>query len=349
MGSREWCVATDLVIQWLEQLGEQLNNWLLKTIVPAHWAEWVQNWLVPDDWPTWVQMLAKSIKVVLASIVSLGASVTNTILDLIRCSWYYTLSVSQIKQPTAYFSVLVLSHIVKYVDGTRVGSQSYLGFTVGTHLSIPALTDWLRTTLHYLYPHEIPSLPEVREAWLKGYILDDQQVECLMKLNGANPKTWWTYFKAGQEQLTTPELIEYVRRKGGDAFQQATALRDLGWTTPAIADARVYLYDELPTISDHLLWLRKGIFIPGYVDRYGLDAGFTDFYSGQIKSDLHASGYTEYCAERDYEAHWIQPGPEQLREFVYRLRPGKDGVSKSFDVEDYKRLLVEQEYCAACP
>jgi hypothetical protein len=75
-----------------------------------------------------------------------------------------------------------------------------------------------------------------------------------------------------------------------------------------------------------------------------LDDGFDQFYTGQVKADLHAQGFTEYRAQQDYRAHWIQPSPQQLQEFVYRLRAGKKGVTTPFDVEDYKRILVEQEY-----
>jgi cell division septum initiation protein DivIVA len=60
--------------------------------------------------------------------------------------------------------------------------------------------------------------------------------------------------------------------------------------------------------------------------------------------DLTAQGMRPDVAAFHYAAHWIQPSPEQMKEFVYRLRPGAPGVDTPFTAVDFDRILAEQDY-----
>jgi hypothetical protein len=130
--------------------------------------------------------------------------------------------------------------------------------------------------------------------------------------------------------------------------------------------ARQELHWELPTIQDHLHWLSRNVDDRDYVQRFGLLDGFSteqfirgipgwanyqvvvdphgrDFWQ-TYGHDLTAQGVKPEVAAFHYAAHWIQPSPEQMREFVYRLRPGAPGMEIQFTPEDYERILTEQDY-----
>jgi hypothetical protein len=170
--------------------------------------------------------------------------------------------------------------------------------------------------------------------------------------------------------------------------QAQTDLRSSGWLTTQEVDNRYNLHDEVPTISDHLHWLARNVDDLRYVADYHLLDGFdspavvqgmlsqvTAAYQpiplernfwAEFGTELRAQGMRKIDAARHYAAHWLHGSPQQLREFVFRLRPDRpfseqDKVNKaylqslgyspeiidraqSFTADDFRRILAEQDY-----
>jgi hypothetical protein len=77
--------------------------------------------------------------------------------------------------------------------------------------------------------------------------------------------------RARREKLTPEESIEWDRRNDvpeeDDAGPAPAAWGCLTWPNAR----RLDLYDELPTIQDHLHWLQRNVFDDAYVNDYNLD------------------------------------------------------------------------------
>lgn len=365
IGSEDWCHDVAKLLDWLDTLGTQLADWVKQNVQPSTWSQKLSSLVAADSDSDFIKALQLDIKRVLQWIGGTAANVINTVSDMIRCAVYYTQVFTPVSKPGAYIALLFLRNVITWIRGSRVGTQTYGGFTIALSLTLPQLERQIDHLLHYLCPVEIPTYPEVVEAYIRGYV-SNEQLDCLLRLNGLDPGLYTPFIEARGEQLSVRDAIQFARRTGATDKHQRDLLRRAGVLDSSTANRLDTLYDELPSVQDHLNWLRKGIFIPGYVDKYQLDSGFQEFYSGDVKRDLHSQGYTEYRAKKEYEAHWIQPSPGELREFVYRLRADKvapdlarlipadgnipDDLANRlrdrgvFLVSDYERILVEQEY-----
>src|SRR5207253_600623 len=133
---------------------------------------------------------------------------------------------------------------------------------------------------------------------------------------------------------------QYVRRNGGGKDDERNALRALGFVDDRYAAAFQELYWELPSIGDHLEWLRKNVFDAHYVNDFNLLDGFDtddeinklpgvhDYKSIPVQKpnnfwakfggDLTALGMKKEYAALHYAAHWLNPSFTQLFEMTQR-------------------------------
>lgn len=306
-------------------------------------------------------------------------------------------------------AIAVVEWTWKTAKTVRLGTPDFAAFQfVGANLDI--WIDQLLDALHQAAsPTEVPSTGDAIEAFLNNRI-NETMFKCWMQLQDCHPDVWKPVLDSRREQLTTDEQIEWIRRKrlgryglsaaeaGITPDEQAQednwiksseeALRNVGWLYQADADMRESLYDELPTISDHLQWLARNIDDDEYVAKYNLLDGFApapviegmlgaaaplwqpvgtkrDFWA-KFGEELRAQGMRKIDAARHYAAHWLHAAPGQLREFAWRLRPGralKDWESEIaalliqptapgqpapskmvFTTQDFSNLLTEQDY-----
>lgn len=196
--------------------------------------------------------------------------------------------------------------------------------------------------INYLCPTKIPDAAQAIEAVLAGST-DPATAAFWVKADGYCPEPYSVVADSRREKLQTVELIQHRRRNGWQDQQIIDALGKQGWLRPDEAIARVELYDELPTISDHLHWLQRNVFDTQYVQDYQLMDGFEERFWAMFGSNLHSIGMKKEYAALHYAAHWINPAPGQLQEMVYRLRPDKPGVQNPFTLQDYGRILAEQD------
>jgi hypothetical protein len=180
------------------------------------------------------------------------------------------------------------------------------------------------------------------ECYLLG-TAPESQVRCWMLMRGASLDVWAPVLKARREKLTPEESIEWDRRNDIPEEETLDRLRNLGMLDVGERQARLDLYDELPTIQDHLHWLQRNVFDDAYVKDYNLMEGFDDRFWTKFGHDLRAQGMRKEYAGLHYAAHWIQPAPGQLAEMLQRLRPGRVPADVQFTEQDYLRLLAEQD------
>lgn len=343
IGSADWCNDTDRLLDWLENLGAKLGEWIAGNVNEQNWERFVDTIVPPIKESGIVNDIIYTINKLLTAAVKIAARGVRTLKDIVSCAMYYAKIITPIQKPNAYVALILIQNIIEWIRNSRIGSQDFLGFTVGTSLRLPQLEAYLDRLLQYLCCIELPSVPEIGEAYLVG-LMPHKQYECLLKLNGVDPRLYKPLLEARSERLTTEEAIEYGRRFGFSEDEISKLMRRAGWYDVEASKRRQRLYDELPTVQDHLHWMQKNVFNDEYAKLYKLDEGFDKRFWAKFGAQLFAQGYTEERARYEYMAHWIMPSPTQMREFVYRLRPGRDKGNVTFTVDDYKRILSEQDY-----
>lgn len=267
--------------------------------------------------------------------------------------------------PPALFGIYMLQAIVKSLENTRLGTDAGLWATIDLHVEFPALVELLDYIANYLCPMDVPGIPEAIECYLKNTI-SLPVARCWILLRGGAWDVWEPVLLARAERLSTDELIRQGHRQDWSEAVIDQRLKERGWQIDQERQWRQELFWEVPTIGDHLHWLSRNADNKDYVQKFGLLDGFStvafinsmpefsayqqvtdpqgrDFW-GAYGKDLSAQGMRPVNAAYHYIAHWIQPSPEQMREFVYRLRPGAPGKNVTFTPDDLGRILAEQDY-----
>ncbi len=254
-------------------------------------------------------------------------------------------------------------HLGSHTEQT-VGTQQHQSVGIDIKLELVPLIELIDRVIRYLCPMEIPGVGDAIEAYRKG-TMTTAVYECTMRMNGAEPAVFDSVLWSGRERLHDWEFIQWARRNDWTDTSISTALRDWGYLTQVESDQRVEMSYELPTISDHLHWLQRNVFDSEYVKDYNLLDGFdtdaniaaldpeyagyqTRYPTGRnfwaaFGHDLHALGMREQYAAYHYAAHWVNLSPGQLAEMVQRLRPGRVDPSVQFTIDDFLRLLAEQD------
>lgn len=244
--------------------------------------------------------------------------------------------------PAEYIALVVFRSLLELLHNTRLGCDLAVWATVDYSLSLGEIVEVVNYFINASCPSQIPGIGETLECIRQGTI-SDEQANCWLAARGASRDVWQAVLDSGRDKLHPKELIQYARRTGQTDDQAIEALRGQGWTRPMEATAFVYLYDELPTISDHLHWLQRNVFDDSYVEQYQLMDGFDTRFWPKFGGDLRALGMKEDYARLHYAAHWITMPIGQMQEMTFRLRPDKPGVQNQFTPEDFQRLLAEQD------
>lgn len=308
-----------------------------------------------------------------------------------------------------YGNIWIVRFVWLRLKNLRIGSPDFLAFQTAQDNISDFVEEMLCDLLKFVGQMKPPSAIEALECYLTGTI-DAQQYECWMRLNDHSPGVWRPVLESRREQLTTDEKIDFVRRASLGQYgtgplaalvtdseltvekkwhdTSVKSMRSLGWIRQTDADNRYSLYDELPTIADHLHWLARNVDDFEYLRDYHLLDGFDapgvvasvmssagepytpiplsrNFWK-EFGDELRAQGMRKIDAARHYAAHWLHPSPQQMHEFIYRLRPGRklsqwDNEVKSyfaaqqyppelierattFTPDDFRRIMSEQDY-----
>ena len=222
------------------------------------------------------------------------------------------------------------------------GVQMLVGLFSHFDLIPETVQQVLTYATNYSCPVELPGASEANECYLQG-IIDAPTWQYWTTANGLCPGPAQQVLLSRREKPTTEQLIQAGRRLQIPDEQIVSVLSQYGWLDQGEAALQTVLYDRLPEISDVLQFLTRNVYDTAYVADYQLLEGFDERFWSVAGNNLRAIGITEEVAALHYAAHWINPAPGELREFVYRLRPDKAGVTAPFTEDDYARLLVEMD------
>jgi hypothetical protein len=278
----------------------------------------------------------------LFSLINSSSKVWCELKTVVDC-WTKILARMQMCELEQYVPLAVVRMLLDGLQRVRIGWDVAVWVTFDISLTVDELVQIVDYLINMACPTEIPSIGDIIECQLKGTITTEQ-FQCWSRMRGTDPRVWRPVRDARREQLTAQEYIQWARRHGMDQTVQAGLLRKLGWTNEDEAAARVELYDELPTIADILHFLTRNVFDTDYVARYGLLDGFEERFWPAYGPVCEQIGLPKVWASQHYAAHWITAAPTQMREFVHRLRPDKPGVANPFTVDDFRRVMREQDY-----
>jgi hypothetical protein len=219
--------------------------------------------------------------------------------------------------------------------------------------SLPGMVpDYVKQTAtyqaNYLCPYLLPSAADANTLWNQG-ILTHEQWELLVRANGYCPQ-WQERIREALSPVPTIDQVVSLERRGGADRDTIKYYYDrLGVRNPADKDAFRTLSDFVPGPSDLVSFMTRDVFDPAVVDEEKLDSEFADKFQGNVEQWAAAQGMDAEQFKAYWRAHWRYPSPEQLAEFVHRLRPDdrdpddkyKDVV---FTVDDFKRLMKINDY-----
>jgi hypothetical protein len=241
-----------------------------------------------------------------------------------------------------YLALIALRTTLHSLEKLELGTDALVWAVNAFRISFGEAVKIVDYLIALTCPVEIPGAPEAMEAFLHGTI-GRGQYECWLLCHGHDPKVWEPVLRSRRDRLTPREAIEYGFRNGWTQEQIQGRLNQLGFIDPQDQAERLAMHFHLPTIGDQLHFLQRNVFMKDYVKQYRLDEGFLERYWSEFGTQLLAVGVPQETARLHYAAHWINPAPTEMREFVYRLRPDKPGVQNPFTLDDYQRLLVEQD------
>lgn len=164
----------------------------------------------------------------------------------------------------------------EFSRGEKYGSD-YVG-----KLSIaPVLMPSLKASDYLIAAETKVQIPTVKDA-IEFYIQDtitSEELICLGTFHGERVEYIEKAAYCAREKLTGRQAIEYIRRTTVDSQQWDklchAILRILGWTDEKEREAFITLYDEIPSIERHLIYLRKTVDLWSYVAENGLSVGFS--------------------------------------------------------------------------
>jgi hypothetical protein len=270
---------------------------------------------------------------------------TSGVFDRVRCLIGSAISTVRVLAPCAsadYLALVAVRTVLHSLEKLELGTDALVWAVNAFRISFEEVVRIVDYLVALTCPVEIPGVPEALEAYLHGQI-ERSQYECWLLCRGCDPAVWEPVLKSRRDRLTPQEAIEYGFRNGWTQEMIQERLRELGFIDRADQLERVAMHFHLPTIGDQLHFLQRNVFDTHYTEQYRLDEGFLERYWTAFGTQLTAIGVPQETARLHYMAHWVNPAPTELREFVFRLRPDKPGVQNPFNVEDYQRLLVEQD------
>lgn len=208
------------------------------------------------------------------------------------------------------------------------------------------LLDMIDKVLIWACPREIPKIPEAIEAYLKDQI-DDKQLACLIEANGGIYEEYEWVVQARREQLNSDEIIQLWRRQEIDDAALEQRLRAVGFLKLTEMDDKKKLSQEIPPVTDLIRFMTRNIYNKDVLSRFDLDAeadksGLEP--GGQLDKWLKANGLTKDAVTAYWRAHWQVPSPGTMGELVQRNRPGRVPKDIEVTVEDFDRVLRENDW-----
>jgi len=364
-GSAQFCAYLTALDSTALLFVDQIRNWVKDNITAA------QLYYFLADLPTFgpgtagtgyiVDLLVK----VLKEVIDTSYPVLNKLICLFRAALDVLASTKLFCGSNAIAVLWLLKQLMGLLSDFELGWDIAIWAVDYAHIDWDPFRKFLDMLIAWALPIEVPGVAEAIEAWMFGYI-DQSLRDCVFQLNGLCPSMYEKYAMARSERLTGDEALRFAHRFNLSDQETDDYLKNHGWRDDNERQAKQQLFWELPTIQDHLHWLSRNVDDIDYVEHFGLLDGFapdefihnlpgfegyatvTDIgrrnFWGAFGNDLLAQGMKPVYAAYHYAAHWIQPSPEQMKEFIYRLRPDPALDERGFTIDDFRRILREQDY-----
>ena len=265
----------------------------------------------------------------------------NQMKGVVAC-WYGALKAANTCHITEVMALCLVRAAIEGLQRMRIGWDIGLWATVDLTMHIDPLVKVLDYLIADSCPAEIPSAGEAMEAYIHGRITEDL-AKCWLSLRGCSWEVWHPIIVTRMRQITEEEYIQYGRRIGAEDTEIQDGLRHWGLLTEASRKAKMFVYDQLPSVSEVLQFLQRNVFDSQYVADYGLLEGYSERFYPRYGTGLRALGVTDQTMRDHYAAHWVMPSIGQLSEMMQRLRPGRVPIGIEFTPNDFNRLLAEQD------
>lgn len=149
--------------------------------------------------------------------------------------------------------------------------------------------------------------------------------------------------QTAKSKLIATELSIARRRRLISPDRYAMGMRELGYIDETVPETIFKLSEQVPTPQELIRYMVRDAGNADVVGTFGLDTGFTDNYSGEIKDWSDFQGVTEKQMQYNWRAHWSIPSPTALFTFWQRLRYNPKFGGKDKMEADIKKALIQQD------
>jgi hypothetical protein len=337
-GTAEWCAALDVLVAQVGAVGVKVFAFLDGVLDTNKRIANIDDYLNEAGLAPVTNGIVKVIRQVFCWI----GPYVETIRQSITCFRQWMAALFPKCNNEAEWGLIVIRSLLVSLEHWEFGTDAAVWLIARSGINIDPLMATIDYLIAYACPVGLPSEADAAEAW-KYNTIDEDVARCIFQAHGRQWAAVWPGLMARGDKPGWREVMEYVRRVGGQPDTELTALRNLGVTDPSYAQTLQTLYDELPSISDHLEWLRKNVFDDQYVKDFQLLDGFEDRFWAKFGGQLRALGMTKENASLHYAAHWINPSFTQQFSMVQRLRPGRVPDSLVFNRNDLLRTMQEMD------
>jgi hypothetical protein len=180
-------------------------------------------------------------------------------------------------------------------------------------------------------------------AWLRGTI-DDKTWECFHKAEGNHLGPAAKIRDAGRAKPDPSQLDKLHRRKLLEDAAYDKLMREAGVIKDEDKKNISNLNVQFPTHSEIISLLIRDVFDEVNIDWKESDRIFEQKYVGQAKDWFDANGIPKEMAKLFWRGHWHIPSYSMGQHFLFRQRPGKDGVDKPFTENDFREMLLQDDW-----
>jgi hypothetical protein len=337
-GSPEFCAQWDGIQTTVTAIGQQIVNW-----VDANFASSVFPGPVPpQDTISVFSTPAGSIIATIQNFLNWCKQGVATFVDNLRSAYNWIKSAVchlPVCNPAGLISIWVFKAAVRLLENVNFGTDALAWLTATFKMEMASVNQFLAAIEATICPMEIPSINQAIDAYLMGAI-DRPLYLCWLALNGGNHLVWDLVVQARRSRLQADELIDWGRRNGFPDNIVSTALQSLGYINADEAQSKLVLYDSVPGLTEITSWISHGSTNDAIAAAYGLDTGFYDALWPTFGNSLRANGITQDRAALNWRSHWVYPDASTAAEMLYRLRPGKPGVTQTFTSDDYFNMVA---------
>jgi hypothetical protein len=237
-------------------------------------------------------------------------------------------------------ALTLIRAVVNMLKRVQLGTDLAIWATLDLTWDVPQLDRVVTYFIESSCPTVIPSINQAIQCYLMGSIGPTMR-DCWILLNGGDPAIWQNVMYADRSRRSADEAIRWGRQNGFTDDQIKAELSTLGWIDDAESASKLKLYNIPVSLPEYIGAINRGATSDDYAAQYNLDTGFTESLWQPFGNWLRSTGIGQYRAKLAWRTHWSNPSQGQLAEMLYRLRPGKPGVSQAFTNDDYNRMLAE--------